>query len=140
MGILLLLLLLLVGSGTFGNFIFTGKCKKCESGDGYQIIIFLLILVVFTPMTYYLVNSKLTARMSTVTVVCVGFGSLITMVQMTTVLSRLSVNWPVQIGFVWGAFAFVALDVRFMKPSCVFGSQYTAFFFGISTNYLINFI
>ena len=38
-----------------------GDCKVCEDGDGWLVIIFALLLFTITPLSYYFVNSRLTA-------------------------------------------------------------------------------
>jgi len=96
-----------------------GSCNKCEPGDGAGMIVFLTLAFILCPTSYYFVNSKLTARMSTVTVVVVGFGSLVTLVQLTSVMSSMSFSWPESLRGLFVIFSIFAFDVRFLRPSCV---------------------
>lgn len=107
----------------------TGICKECEDGDGTLFIFFIIFVFVVTPVSYFFVNSRLTAKMSTLTTTCVGFGSIVTLMQLTSVLHRLSIEWPDVLSDLFGAFAFFAFDLRFMKPACIVGNNPMTMFF-----------
>lgn len=68
-------------------------CQECAEDDGLWFIVVLVFLVFFAlPLLYFLTNDTLTAKMSEVTLIVVSFGSLLTALQMVSVLSRTSVD------------------------------------------------
>jgi hypothetical protein len=94
------------------------KCRKCEGLDGVGFVIFLVLAFMLSPLTYYLVNSELTSQVSSAALVCISMGTVVTVMQLSAILSQISIAWPSELHFAFELFSIFALDLRFLKPEC----------------------
>jgi len=94
------------------------NCQKCEGLDGAGFIVFLFLAFALSPVAYHIVNSALTAQLSSAALVCVSMGSVVTVMQLSAILSQISVAWPEELRITFEIFSIFAFDLRFMKPEC----------------------
>jgi hypothetical protein len=94
------------------------KCRTCEGLDGVGFIAFLFFAFALSPIAYHVVNSELTSQISSAALVCVSMGSVVTVMQLSSILSQISIAWPSELKIIMQLFSMFAFDLRFMKPEC----------------------
>ena len=98
-------------------------CAKCEAGDWIPLLVSTFVFFAFSIGAYFFVNGAVSGKMAAPTVIGFSMGTFIGCLQVVAVLGSINVNWPNDMQWIFDFANVFVLDLRFLKPACLFGNS-----------------